>query len=341
MPSRSGASTSRARLQDENERLQSQIQDFFDRDKVQTLADIKERLGEIILPFETKAVVFKEFVLFVKLNTSPDCVVTLQYCLKVKEDLKFELDVDGERLANKKVRHLLVPGSDRIDSLTTVSNILSFLASIANTDVTVEDLISSFLSKLKQTSIDDTTVYRKVHFLGEQLSLSLVTPKRRRFSPDLLACAALWETTSPALYRQILSENILTLPSLNRIHQLSKALVTEVGMSQSTTAYLRARVQNLSDRERIVVLMIDEIYCAQRVEYVGGKLYGLEDGKPVKTVLAFMIKSIAGQYIDVVALFPITRLDASVLMTQYTKVLETLTEVGFQVRENLDSQPKT
>ena len=49
----------------------------------------------------------------------------------------------------------------------------------------------------------DEQLAKKVSFLQEQLKLSLSTSKNRRYSPDLLACATLWENTSPALYKQL------------------------------------------------------------------------------------------------------------------------------------------
>ena len=86
-------------------------------------------------------------------------------------------------------------------------------------------------------------------FITEQLKLSTVSKKGRRYSPNILASAALWENTSPALYRQIQEEGVLTLPSQKHIKSLTSAFSVEAGMSESTEQYLKARFASLNPRE--------------------------------------------------------------------------------------------
>jgi len=70
----------------------------------------------------------------------------------------------------------------------------------------------------------------------------------------------------------------------------------------------------LTDKERIVTLIIDEVYTAPRIEYCSGVFIGLtEEGQPATTVLAFMIQSTCGKYKDIVCLIPINRLDSNLL----------------------------
>ena len=48
-------------------------------------------------------------------------------------------------------------------------------------------------------------------------------------------------------------------------------------------------IKEISERERHVVLLIDEIYTVQRVEYQSGKLYGYESQQTTKTLLCFIV----------------------------------------------------
>jgi hypothetical protein len=89
-----------------------------------------------------------------------------------------------------------------------------------------------------------------------------------------LACAALWENTSPALYRQILQEGLLTLPGRRHLQDLSASFTVDVGISSATEEYLKKRMISLQPRELLVNLMIDEVYTCKRVEYSGGSFFG-------------------------------------------------------------------
>ena len=80
------------------------------------------------------------------------------------------------------------------------------------------------------------------------------------------------------------------------------------------TNYLRSRVAELPEQERIVVLMLDELYTAQRVEYTNGSFIGVtEEGVSAKTVLTFMLQSVKGKYKDAVCLIPVHKLSTALL----------------------------
>ena len=48
--------------------------------------------------------------------------------------------------------------------------------------------------------------------------------KSRRYSQALLGMACMWNSSSSSLYKQILNEGVLSLPSLRTINRLSSAL---------------------------------------------------------------------------------------------------------------------
>ena len=65
--------------------------------------------------------------------------------------------------------------------------------------------------------------------------------------------------TSPALYRLMLEEDVLTLPSMSYLQRLSSAYNLETGLTSSTVAYLSERAKHLTKEEKTVAVLIDEV----------------------------------------------------------------------------------
>ena len=65
--------------------------------------------------------------------------------------------------------------------------------------------------------------------------------------------------TSPALYRLMLEEDVLTLPSMSYLQRLSSAYDLETGLTSSSVAYLSERAKHLTELEKTVAVLIDEV----------------------------------------------------------------------------------
>ena len=144
----------------------------------------------------------------------------------------------------------------------------------------------------------------------------------------------LWKLTSPALYRKLV--RFFFLPSINHLTKFCADFTVEPG--KLNLNYLKERTSNLSREERIVTLMIDEIYTASRVEYSNGSFIGLtEEGIPAKTILAFMVQSIHSNYKDVVCLVPVNKLDTATLRRWFDAVMAAIDEVMLVVAVSVDN----
>ena len=141
-----------------------------------------------------------------------------------------------------------------------------------------------------------------------------------------------WNTISPALYRQLLDEAFLTLPSVRYLKRITSSLSVETGLTNSTIEYLKARLKSLSEWDKIIALLMDEVYCIRRTEYVAGKLHGnSEDNTCAKTLLCYMIASVAGTYRDMVAMIPISKIDATIIQNNFQKIVKALSDIGLEL----------
>lgn len=76
---------------------------------------------------------------------------------------------------------------------------------------------------------------------------------------------------------------------------------------------------------------MDEVYVQKSVQYSNGVFYGMEENEAVKTLLCVMIKSVAGNYRDVVAITCIVKINAEILYKVWMNVVKAVTELGFDI----------
>lgn len=98
--------------------------------------------------------------------------------------------------------------------------------------------------------------------------------------------------------------------------------------------YLKQKCQNMNERERNVILMIDEIHVANKMAYKEGKLEGSASNSSLteaSTAQVFMISSILSKYKDVVAIIPMKNMNANMLHGMLLKVLKMLHTTGYSV----------
>ena len=250
----------------------------------------------------------------------------MQDCLKIASDLKFEIWYEGERVTDTVLKSIM---SVEYNTCTVIKNVFDFLESNRPIEFSDEEVIETIISKLMDPRFDGNA---KVAFIAEQLSLVFKVPTRRRYSPSLLAFASTWERISPACYKQILHDGFLTLPSTLHLRRLSSSSdINSLELGASTVAYLTARFKKLCEKDKLVSVLMDEVYSHQDVQYVNGQFYGAENGDLTKTLLCVMLKSIAGKYRDIVAMVPIVNISADKLFSVWKNVVTKVSEIGFDI----------
>ena len=322
------AATSEARFQQENDRLDELEMEMLMEDKVENSEELYSKLSKERLP--TGFILQKSPKVTLLKLLPTDKGVDVQASIEIEENCSFKMFFNHVEIDTINVIQI-VP-TEKIQSVSDAQNIAAYLGS--KEDLYEEEVFKNILSQLEeflQKCDPDSPQTGKLSFLTEQFSLLFKPPKQRRYSPGFLAMCLLWQNTSSGLYEQMQRDCVLTLPGSRHLRNISSSVTVDCGLPSSTVKYLQARIKQLTPRQRNVVLMIDEVYSAQKVEFVRGKFLGNENNQATKTVLTFMIKSLASPYQDVVALIPTVNLNADNLHQHFMNVLKTITPIGFNV----------
>ena len=249
----------------------------------------------------------------------------MKYCLVVNENLEYELWSLGKEV--KKGNFVLdeIPSlPSHLNSIALLRNLVFYLKRISsgenhkplgNPNATEEAIEILECSNYGTNS--------KIAFIMEQLTLVSNKPTARIYSSSYLAsCYTKYHQPLTNIYR---AKIFLPCLQFGGCRQLTTAIDSALKLGETATNYLKARNSKLVPKDRIVSLIIDEVYTQKKVEYANGKFYGME------TLICLMIRSIAGSYRDIIAMCPITNLNAKLQKEIWFKNVKILEDLVFEV----------
>ncbi len=322
--------SSESRHTREQQLLSQKVENFFKDDEIKDFEHLSASVGDQVLPSEVLFLKVDNTLVFYQVLVG--IVPTISFSLTVDSTLQFQMTKNNKEFSRSKLDH--ITKEHKISTWSVLLNILAFLKNVeVEKKQSIEDSIEDACKMLDIVcqKNDTSNIVTKVAFLVEQLRLAAKAPKQRRYGGSVLSMAYHWHQKSPALYRTILAEDVLSLPSASHLKRLSTAISVDLGFSESTKTYLKARERKLNDQEKIVGIVMDEVYSQKKVEYMNGKFFGKETGHHTKTILAVMISSVAGKYKDIVALLPLSGISAEIMEKLFFQILKGLGEIGFQV----------
>ena len=84
------------------------------------------------------------------------------------------------------------------------------------------------------------------------------------------------------------------------------------------------------------MLLIDEVYLSSKLEFRSGEMLGVtENGTVAKTILSYMVRSIAEKYQDVVALYAVEKLNTEKLYNAFMHVLQQISMCTLYLRHGI------
>ena len=297
------------------------------RDSVSSIEELREKLKKTAIPPDVNELIDAEGnLVYFSMITLPTPVI--KFSIIISPDMSYIITVDNIVIQTKQRKELI--SSPKINLLTDVLSLIDYARNFSG-DIPVNCTLKTARSLLETCANADDDKAPKIGFVIVQLDLLGKPPKARRYSPYTLAMCLTWYKSSPTLYRQIQSENLLTLPSVSYLRRLASAVTVDYEFTDSTIAYLKARIAKLSDREKNTALVLDEVHTDQKVNFIGGSFDGLNEDGFTKTLLSVMVKSLCGKYRDMIAMIPTVSLKSEKMLEVFNNTLKGVTEIGFTV----------
>lgn len=333
-PRKTSKATSSSRREVEASRLEQLQQSSTACDDISSLSltDIAGKLqSETTAPAGFTVTLIDQSLLIYLLDTQTP-VTKISAGIKIAQGLSVVVTLEDKVVPASQYSDLL---KDEVRQMSQLLNLMARVKSWCNDSKSrtskfciamAADVLEGCLESLDA----DGDLHRKVSFIVEQLHLMCRRKFGRHYSPQLTIMSFMVHASSASAYRVLRDESILCLPSVSTLKKVSRRLGGSSGIDN--TAYLKMRISKLNNFQRSVVLIIDEIYIAKRVEYCGGSVLGLTaEGTVASTLLCFMIKSVAGKYKDLVAIYPMSKLSADKQNDCFKEVVQTLRSVDVNV----------
>ncbi|QQP50769.1 Uncharacterized protein FKW44_011893 [Caligus rogercresseyi] len=233
---KSPTATSLSRHERAEQRVEDASEAFLRKDRISSLKDLQKKLDRTCMPRGIVEVEQDGELLFISIDKDKD-VPMISFSMAVNESLEVRLCAHGLKVPMEKVSHLT--GLESKVELCSQSRMPS-----NNVLKPCIDLLDGVLQDVEDG------LQQKLLFIKDQLNLASKSPFQRRYSTLLLATAVMWHNISPALYRQIQSEGLITLPHDKYLQRISGGLSMQTGLPSATESYLRTRIEKLSTEER-------------------------------------------------------------------------------------------
>lgn len=159
-----------------------------------------------------------------------------------------------------------------------------------------------------------------------------LTGNRRKYSLNTILYSYIIYIQSSKAYELIRENGILILPCKSTLKKMIRYQNVDPNDSSSNVSYLKKIAANLTEKEKYVVVQIDEIYSSPQVTY-WNELIGFAENRDevATTVLGVLVSSCFGQMKEIVNLIPMKDATGQDLRRYAVDVIDSLQEIGIDL----------
>ena len=244
----------------------------------------------------------------------------------------FVHEVEVKKLGNYKI-------PSKIDNINELEVILNNLRNIdvnncstkSDSTILILQLVISLLTAILD---EDYKHFPALKFVCEQLRL--MTLKKVVYSSEFTIFSSLLYNCSPQGYRLLRDSGYVIFPSFSTLKRVFVSKDFSPSLEQhdeNFLVYIKQKFKSLSDNDKIVNLLIDEIHLKAYFDYKGGDIVGsaFDSCEAANSAFVFMLNSIRSTFKDVVHIIPTKCMKAETLHSIIKKVILGLEKIGFTI----------
>jgi hypothetical protein len=274
-------------------------------------------------------------VYFFTLNFSNNNL-TIDTSIYVSQILQVKICIKKEELTPNELKWIL-PFDLKLSRLSQLVNLLArYKNSTDNnySEPTVNilnrglDLLINAQEKGREQNFDKI---RQLEIIIDQLRQ--IVNDKPKYSSCTVIMAFILYSQSASCYELIRS--FLILPHKRYLQSISSSLQVSPNSELTNKNYLVNVSKPLTSLERVVVLLVDEIYITARLDYRSKSIIGSAVNSPsnevAKTVLTYMISSAFGNLKEVVKFVPVNKIKGTEVTEITKQIINFVQDCGFEV----------
>ena len=322
----------------------SMRQKTIDEEKFQILRfeDLKSKLVRISLP--------KQWILWPtdenQLHFIQPAISDVTGAHYIERSLSINESLCTKGFSNNKEIYLCIK---QITDIRDIDNLLAEISSIgieshrqALSPLTFKQQIVEVTKQLRltvyklsnsQVVLDcqgDNQLLSSLQFTLCQLD-NLFRPKTHRtYNIGTIVVALKCHLISPACYHYLQSLDSLFLPHYTTLQRL----YTKFGLDSEYITFLEKATSDFNQRERNVIVQMDEIHVKSEFTYKGGSIIGSSQNltEPAKSIFAFMVSSLSKKWSTIFRLLPCSNTSARDILPVIKQVIEDIERCGLYVK---------
>ena len=267
----------------------------------------------------------------IKVDDSPGPIIT--HSIVIDKKLNLSTFLYGE------VIHIDLNGRNtpcvikNINELTEILELINLEYRFGNnkSETNTNKILKHYSHTLRNIPNANDTIL----FISEQLELVTSSKTRYRYSINVMIIASILITISSHAYHFLRSSGLIILPHPSTVKSVCNKFLADPSIEERKSFLLYAKniFPYLEEKEKHVILLLDEIHIQANFDYKGGNIVGAASNinEGAKSAFVFMISSVLSKFREVVHISPTNKINHQILYEHIKSVIVKLEEIGYKV----------